>query len=83
MAQETSIDRFGNAGATATRWRALARETQATAEKIDDPRERLALLLIARAYAQLAKTAERIHCSSKEERAPDRDGEPRRPLIRE
>jgi hypothetical protein len=71
MAQETSIDRVGNAGATAARWRALARETQVTAEKIDDPRERLALLLIARAYEQLAKTADRIHGSSKEGRAPD------------
>ena len=71
MAQEPSIDCVGNAGATAARWRALARETQATAEQIDDPRERLALLLIARAYERLAKTADRTHGSSKQESTPD------------
>ena len=71
MAQEPPIDRVGNAGATAARWRALAHETQATAEKIDDARERLALLLMARAYQQLAKTADRMHGSSQEERTPD------------
>jgi hypothetical protein len=59
-----------NARATAEHWRALARETQATAETVDDVRERLALLLIARVYEQLAKTADQIDRALEQERVP-------------
>jgi hypothetical protein len=66
-----------NARATAEHWRALARETQATAETVDDVRERLALLLIARVYEQLAKTADQIDRALEQERVPTSSSEPR------